>query len=148
MLSLQSLSKTYPNGVHALERFSADIGHGEIVAIIGGSGCGKSTLLRAIAGLDPASSGSVDLDGARITAPHERIGIIFTEGAGFAYKSNIVPQAIAVLTGIRMVQVALSKKQDDIISCAITGLARRMHCDVQKRWQAEGGPALPCATLV
>jgi hypothetical protein len=78
----------------------------------------------------------------------ERIGIIFTEGAGFAYKSNIVPQAIAVLTGIRMVQVALSKKQDDIISCAITGLARRMHCDVQKRWQAEGGPALPCATLV
>jgi sulfonate transport system ATP-binding protein len=79
MLLLQSVGKTYPNGVHALERFSADIRHGEIVAIIGGSGCGKSTLLRAIAGLDPASQGSVTLDGESITAPHARVGIIFQE---------------------------------------------------------------------
>src|SRR3569832_1063650 len=79
MLSLQSLSKTYPNGVHALERFSADIRHGEILVIIGGSGCGKSTQLRAIAGLDPASQGSVTLDGERITAPHARVGIFFQE---------------------------------------------------------------------
>ena len=49
MLVLNAIGKTYPNGVHALERFSADIRLGEIVAIIGGSGCGKSTLLRAIA---------------------------------------------------------------------------------------------------
>lgn len=79
MLSLQSLGKTYSNGVHALERFSAEINLGEIVAIIGGSGCGKSTLLRAIAGLDPASTGTVTLDGKTITAPHAKIGIIFQE---------------------------------------------------------------------
>ena len=42
MLALDRVGKTYPNGVHALERFSADIKLGEIVAIIGGSGCGKS----------------------------------------------------------------------------------------------------------
>jgi len=47
--------------------------------VIGGSGCGKSTLLRAISGLDPASEGAVMLDGERITAPHEKIGIIFQE---------------------------------------------------------------------
>ncbi len=57
MLALDKVGKTYPNGVHALERFSAEIRPGEIVAIIGGSGCGKSTLLRAIAGLDRASDG-------------------------------------------------------------------------------------------
>ena len=57
MLALDRVGKTYPNGVHALERFSAEIGPGEIVAMIGGSGCGKSTLLRAIAGLDRASHG-------------------------------------------------------------------------------------------
>jgi len=79
MLALGSLSKTYPNGVHALERFSAELGPAEIVAIIGGSGCGKSTLLRAIAGLDPANSGSVTLDNEPITAPHAKIGIIFQE---------------------------------------------------------------------
>jgi sulfonate transport system ATP-binding protein len=79
MLVLDAVDKTYPNGVHALEKFSATINVGEIVAIIGGSGCGKSTLLRALAGLDPATSGTVALDGVTITAPHAKIGIIFQE---------------------------------------------------------------------
>src|SRR3954470_2434834 len=79
MLLLDRVGKTYPNGVHALDRFAAEIRQGEIVAIIGGSGCGKSTLLRAIAGLDRASSGTVVLDDISISAPHEKIGIIFQE---------------------------------------------------------------------
>jgi sulfonate transport system ATP-binding protein len=79
MLALNAVGKIYPNGVHALERFSAEVRQGEIIAIIGGSGCGKSTLLRAIAGLDRATSGEVVLDDAAITAPHEKIGIIFQE---------------------------------------------------------------------
>ncbi|MGN1288749.1 MAG: ABC transporter ATP-binding protein [Bradyrhizobium sp.] len=79
MLALKDVGKTYPNGVHALERFSAEIAPGEIIAIIGGSGCGKSTLLRAIAGLDRASTGSVTLDNAVISSPHAKIGIIFQE---------------------------------------------------------------------
>jgi sulfonate transport system ATP-binding protein len=79
MLALNSISKTYANGVHALECFSAQIQPGEIVAIIGGSGCGKSTLLRAAAGLDRASTGTVALDETPIVAPHPKIGIIFQE---------------------------------------------------------------------
>src|SRR5258708_9680808 len=79
MLALDAIGKVYPNGVHALERFSADISLGEIVAVIGGSGWGKSTLLRAIAGLDRATSGTVTLDKSVITAPHAKIGIIFQE---------------------------------------------------------------------
>ena len=79
MLLLDRVGKIYPNGVNALERFTAEIRQGEIVAIIGGSGCGKSTLLRAVAGLDRATSGAVVLDDIAITAPHEKIGIIFQE---------------------------------------------------------------------
>ena len=79
MLVLNAITKIYPNGVHALERFSAEIKQGEIVAVIGGSGCGKSTLLRAVAGLDPATSGTVTLDRVAITSPHAKIGIIFQE---------------------------------------------------------------------
>ena len=79
MLILNSVGKIYPNGVNALERFSAEIKLGEIVAVIGGSGCGKSTLLRAIAGLDRVSAGTVTLDETAISAPHEKIGIIFQE---------------------------------------------------------------------
>jgi sulfonate transport system ATP-binding protein len=79
MLEIQSVSKTYPNGTHALERVTLSVNAGEIVAIVGGSGCGKSTLLRIISGLDQPSLGSVDVDGERITAPHPAVGLIFQE---------------------------------------------------------------------
>ena len=79
MLVLDRVGKTYPNGVHALEGISLSVALGEIVAVVGGSGCGKSTMLRAIAGLDNPSRGRVSLDGVTVTAPHEKIGIIFQE---------------------------------------------------------------------
>jgi sulfonate transport system ATP-binding protein len=79
MLVLDRVGKTYPNGVRALDGVSLEVGLGEILVIIGGSGCGKSTLLRAIGGLDPPTQGRVILHGLTITAPHEKIGLIFQE---------------------------------------------------------------------
>ena len=79
MLVLDGVSKTYRNGVRALEGVDFTVKPGEILAIVGGSGCGKSTLLRAISGLDPPSRGRVLLDGEEVKAPHERIGIVFQE---------------------------------------------------------------------
>jgi sulfonate transport system ATP-binding protein len=79
MLVLDQVGKTYPNGVRALDRVSLQVDLGEIVAVVGGSGCGKSTLLRAVCGLDRPSQGSITLDGVRITAPNEKIGMIFQE---------------------------------------------------------------------
>jgi sulfonate transport system ATP-binding protein len=79
MLALQNVGKTYANGVRALDGFTLTVKPGEIVAIVGGSGCGKSTLLRAVSGLDRPTAGFVTLDGEPITAPHEKIGIVFQE---------------------------------------------------------------------
>ncbi|MCQ3942989.1 MAG: ABC transporter ATP-binding protein, partial [Alphaproteobacteria bacterium] len=79
MLSLDRVSKIYPNRVRALDGVTLDVAPGEILVIVGGSGCGKSTLLRAVSGLDAPSHGRVLLDGATVTAPHEKIGIVFQE---------------------------------------------------------------------
>ena len=122
MLILDRIGKIYPNGVNALERFSAEIRLGEIVAVIGGSGCGKSTLLRAIAGLDRATSGSVTLDDVAISAPHAEIGIIFQEprllpwlsvadNIGFGL-SGLPAEARREKVARALVRVGLSDKAD------------------------------------
>src|SRR5262249_44887943 len=79
MLVLDRVGKTYPNGVRALDGLSLAVAPGEILVTIGGSGCGKSTMLRAISGLDTPTQGKVVLDGTVISAPHEKIGIVFQE---------------------------------------------------------------------
>jgi sulfonate transport system ATP-binding protein len=79
MLALRNVGKTYANRVRALDGVSLDVRAGEIVVVVGGSGCGKSTLLRLISGLDRPSQGSISFDGTPITAPHEKIGIVFQE---------------------------------------------------------------------
>jgi sulfonate transport system ATP-binding protein len=79
MLALDNVGKTYPNDVRALDGVSMLVAPGEIVVVVGGSGCGKSTLLRVVCGLDQPSQGRIQLDGARIAGPHERIGIVFQE---------------------------------------------------------------------
>jgi sulfonate transport system ATP-binding protein len=79
MLSIDRVSKIYANRVHALDGISLAVEPGEIVAVVGGSGCGKSTLLRLASGLDHPSNGKTALDGETITAPHEKIGIVFQE---------------------------------------------------------------------
>jgi len=79
MLTLNNVGKTYPNGVRALEGATLAVAPGEIVVVVGGSGCGKSTLLRLVCGLDRPTHGAITLDGTPITAPHEKIGMVFQE---------------------------------------------------------------------
>ena len=53
-IDIRGASKTYPNGIRALEPIDLTVRQGEFVTIVGPSGCGKSTLLRLIAGWTPA----------------------------------------------------------------------------------------------
>ncbi len=60
-VDIRGASKTYPNGIRALEPVDLAVREGEFVTIVGPSGCGKSTLLRLIAGLSQPSSGNIVL---------------------------------------------------------------------------------------
>lgn len=61
-----------------LDDVSLTIGRGEFVSVIGPSGCGKSTLLKVVAGLLPADSGTVLIDGESVaTATRDKlIGLV------------------------------------------------------------------------
>ncbi|MGH2833794.1 MAG: ABC transporter ATP-binding protein [Solirubrobacteraceae bacterium] len=59
VLSVSQLTKRYGQRV-ALAEVSCDVTRGEKVAIIGPNGAGKTTLLSIIAGIQPASSGTVN----------------------------------------------------------------------------------------
>ena len=50
-----------------------------IVALVGPNGCGKSTLLRVIAGLLPAGTGTVEVEGRPVAGPDSRVGLVFQE---------------------------------------------------------------------
>jgi ABC-type multidrug transport system ATPase subunit len=62
MLQIRSLSKTYPNGVHALKEVTLDIPRG-MFGLLGPNGAGKSSLMRTLATLQEADTGSATLTG-------------------------------------------------------------------------------------
>jgi len=61
-LAIQSLSKTYSNGVRALHDISLTLNNG-MFGLLGPNGAGKSSLMRTIATLQEADSGTISLDG-------------------------------------------------------------------------------------
>jgi len=65
--------------MQALAPLDLDVRDGEFIAIVGPSGCGKSTLLRLVAGLLPATSGRLAIDGQAIDGPVTALGIVFQQ---------------------------------------------------------------------
>ncbi len=64
-IRLTGLTKRY--GDHAaLDGIDLTIERGDFCVLLGPSGCGKSTLLRLLAGLEPPTSGRIELNGARV----------------------------------------------------------------------------------
>ena len=92
-LALRQLCVQYPDRPRpAVDEVTLGLAAGDIGVLIGPSGCGKTTLLRAVAGLEPASSGEIlvsgqPVEGAGVHVPPERrqIGMVFQDYALFPH---------------------------------------------------------------
>jgi phosphonate transport system ATP-binding protein len=62
-ISIQAVTKRFPNGFEALKGINAEIEPGSFTVILGPSGAGKSTLLRLMNGLETPTSGSLRIGG-------------------------------------------------------------------------------------
>lgn len=101
IVTLTNVSKTYPARAHgdreivAVDDVTLSIDKGDVFGIIGYSGAGKSTLVRLINALEPATHGTITVDGVDITALKESelrpvrggIGMIFQQFNLFSSRS-------------------------------------------------------------
>lgn len=80
-VEVDQVSKIYPGGVEALNDMTIQFPKGELTSILGPSGCGKTTLLKIIAGLLPATSGKVTVNGKPVTGPGKERAFVFQDFA-------------------------------------------------------------------
>ena len=77
MISINRLDKTFnrgkQNAIHVVNDVSLELPASGMVAIFGRSGCGKTTLLNVIGGLDRVQSGSVEIDGEKMTVSNDSL---------------------------------------------------------------------------
>jgi NitT/TauT family transport system ATP-binding protein len=136
LIRLDHVAKTYRTNdgpVESLKPLTFDIRTGEFIAIVGPSGCGKSTLLKLVAGLLPASAGTITIDGTAVAGPPDDVGIVFQSPMLLAWRT--VLRNVLLQIEMRRLPVARYLPKARAL-LKLTGLA-----DFENKfpWQLSGG---------
>ncbi len=105
-VTVRNVFKNYGD-VEALRDMSLEFPKGELTSLLGPSGCGKTTLLKIIAGLLPADSGDVIVNGQAITKPGPDRAFVFQDFALLPWASVIRNVAF----GLELRGVAKSERE-------------------------------------
>ena len=109
IIEASEITKTFPGGVVALDRFTLTVRRGEVVVIIGPSGSGKSTFLRCLNGLEEIDSGSIVIDGIPLDH-HRKNRLLIRQEVGMVFQSfNLFPH-MTVRENIDLAQIRVRKK--------------------------------------
>ncbi|GAA4214080.1 ABC transporter ATP-binding protein [Actinocatenispora rupis] len=116
-LTLESLTKIFPNGTVAVDGVDLAVADGEVMVLLGPSGCGKSTLLRMIAGLEDPTEGLIRFDDeiANDWSPRQRrVAMAFQDFALYPHMS---------VRGNLSFPLKLAKHTPDAVSERVADLA-------------------------
>src|SRR6188508_809560 len=89
-ITLDKVTKRYPDGYEAVRDMSLDVKDGEFMILVGPSGCGKTTALRMIAGLEDITDGELKIGGNVVNqlSPKDRdIAMVFQNYALYPHMS-------------------------------------------------------------
>ncbi len=101
MITVNDLTKTFNDDIHALSGVNLSVHKGEVVTIIGPSGSGKSTLLRCLNLMEIPTSGKVIFDGHTLDIKDKTINKL-REKMGMVFQSfNLFPH-LSVLENITL----------------------------------------------
>ena len=135
-MGLQNVSKTF-GGVEALRDVSLSLRRGEIHCIVGQNGSGKSTLIKVMSGVHRPSSGTIQIDGKKMStwtpraAVEAGIQVIYQD---FSLFGNLtVAENLALSTLLHNgARIASRRQVDDIARQAIDrlGVTLDLRCDV------------------
>ncbi|OCG73399.1 ABC transporter [Microbacterium sediminis] len=138
MLSVRGVKKVYETdggGIEAVRDLTFDLGKNELVCLVGPSGSGKTTLLKCIAGLLEPTSGTVTLDGKKVTGPPKKMAVVFQE-----YGRSLFPWlrvADNVELPLKNAGVAKAKRRE-LVAEALESVGLT-HAARQYPWQLSGG---------
>lgn len=99
-LKIRDLTFAFPDGEVILQGMNEEIKRGERIGVRGPSGSGKSTLFNLMLGFFPPTSGSIEIDGRRLTMKNRRQ---WHRIVGY------VPQEIFIIQGSLADNIALGR---------------------------------------
>ncbi len=123
IIVIENLHKHFGE-VKALNGVSLTVERGKVVVVIGPSGSGKSTMLRCINHLEKPTSGSIWIDGEKLTGDQKQLNEIRTEIGMVFQLFNLFPHLTA-LENITLAQkVVRGRSKDEAKQIAMQQLAR------------------------
>ena len=113
MIELKNVTKSYPNGVHALNRVSLAIEDGEFIYIIGPTGSGKSTIIKILNGEEVPDSGLVLVDGVDVGSLKHRKVPYYRRNIGCVFQDYRLLPTLTVQENIAFALevLGISKKE-------------------------------------
>lgn len=113
MIELKNVTKSYPNGVHALNRVSLAIEDGEFIYIIGPTGSGKSTIIKILNGEEVSDSGLVLVDGVDVGSLKHRKVPYYRRNIGCVFQDYRLLPTLTVQENIAFALevLGISKKE-------------------------------------
>jgi len=109
IITVNKITKTFPNGVCALRDFSTNIRRSEVLVIIGPSGSGKSTFLRCLNGLEDIDQGEIIVDGIPLDE-HKKHRLEIRKEVGMVFQAfNLFPH-LTVVENVNLAQRLVRKK--------------------------------------
>ncbi len=134
-LRLQNVCKSFGE-IKVLKNIDLLVEEGEFVVFVGPSGCGKSTLLRVIAGLEDATSGTVEIAGNVVneTPPAKR-------GIAMVFQSYALYPHLTVRGNMELA-LKQAKESSDVIEARVVEASRMLSLDdylVRRPAELSGG---------